>query len=774
MVKMAVGAGTDSNANPGLKRRAKPASGVAPAMLAAPALSGPALVSAALRVDPGIWGGVPAPAVTPRWRRNGVEIAGAVGVEYTPVAADDGTDLDCVVTASNASGTVEAATGTVRVVYPAPVAAGALADLVLDQGPGARTLDASGAFAGAALVFGVSGAGASVDPATGLVSIPLGDARAAETVTVTAANSGGSASVAFAVTIVAAPVLTPPVSTVAPSLSGLGRVGTPMLVDMGVWGGVPAPAVTSRWRRNGVDISGAAGVEYTPVAADDGADLDCVVTASNASGTASAATGTVRIAYPVPAVAGALADLVLDQGQGARTLDASGAFAGASLAFDVAGAGASVDPATGLVSIPLDDARAAETVTVTATNSGGSALVSFAVTVVAADVTAPVLTIGAIDVATSPATLSVTTDEGGTAFWIVDGAATRGAAEVEAGGGVARGSFVVGAGSNAGDVNLDSVAPGAWTLHLVIRDPAGNPSNVISTAFTLAAVAPPESIDAPAVSGGAVAGSVLSGTDGLWTGDDLSYGRVWERGGVVIPGETGPTYTTTASDVGSTITRTVTASNNVGSASATSAPVGPIVAAGPATFTLSPTGPYFVDPANVPAETTRIEMEARIRLASLPTSGFASVFEQESTGLRLLLLNTGLWSVYAEDGDGTPIIASLTHSDTGPTAGVWFTVRIDVNMETATFDVYMDGALLQSFPFIDIPAPATFQRSREISFFANSAGGNPLASGGVGSVNVEYARAWFTTGGVRTLRKEISGSATTVNADAWLRGGLAT
>ena len=153
MVKMAVGAGTDSNANPGLKRRARPAPGVAPAMLAAPGLSGPALVGAALRVDPGVWGGVPAPAVTPRWRRNGVDVPGATALDYVPVAADDGAELRCVVTASNASGTASAVTEAVRVVHPAPVAAGALADLVLDQGQGARTLDASGAFTGAALVF---------------------------------------------------------------------------------------------------------------------------------------------------------------------------------------------------------------------------------------------------------------------------------------------------------------------------------------------------------------------------------------------------------------------------------------------------------------------------------------------------------------------------------------------------------------------------------------------------------------------------------------------
>ena len=172
MVKMAVGAATDTNANPGLKKRSAPAAGVAPAMLVAPGLSGPGLIGATMRVDPGVWGGVPAPVVTPRWRRNGVDMPGATAPDYVPGAADDGAELRCVVTASNASGTASTVTDAVRITYPAPVVAGALGDLVLDQGEGARTLDASAAFTGAALVFGVDGAGASADPATGLVSIP--------------------------------------------------------------------------------------------------------------------------------------------------------------------------------------------------------------------------------------------------------------------------------------------------------------------------------------------------------------------------------------------------------------------------------------------------------------------------------------------------------------------------------------------------------------------------------------------------------------------------
>ena len=390
MVKMAVGAGTDSNANPGLKRRARPAPGVAPAMLAAPGLSGPALVGAALRVDPGVWGGVPAPAVTPRWRRNRVDVPGATALDYVSVAADDGADLDCVVTASNAYGTASAVTEAVRVVHPAPAVAGALADLVLDQGQGARTLDASGAFAGASLAFGVAGAGASVDPATGLVSIPLDDARAAETVTVTATNSGGSASVSFTVTVIAGPVGTPPVSIGAPSLSGSGRVGTPVRVDAGTWSGVPAPVVTVRWQRDDAYIPGATATEYVPVTADEGGDLRCVVVARNDAGTEKATTGAVRVVHAPPSVREALPDLVLDQGGGIRSVASAQAFAGEGLTFGVAGPGVTVDPAIGLLGVDTGQPRAGERVTVTASNSGGSVSNAFTLTVNAAS---PVVTI---------------------------------------------------------------------------------------------------------------------------------------------------------------------------------------------------------------------------------------------------------------------------------------------------------------------------------------------------------------------------------------------
>ena len=69
-------------------------------------------------------------------------------------------------------------------------------------------MEAGAAFAGGALVFSVSGAGATVDPATGRVSIPTALPLEGAQVTVTATNSGGSAATGFRVTV-AAPVPAP-------------------------------------------------------------------------------------------------------------------------------------------------------------------------------------------------------------------------------------------------------------------------------------------------------------------------------------------------------------------------------------------------------------------------------------------------------------------------------------------------------------------------------------------------------------------------------------
>jgi hypothetical protein len=81
-----------------------------------------------------------------------------------------------------------------------------------------------------------------------------------------------------------------------------------------------------------------------------------------------------------------------------------------------------------------------------------------------------------------------------------------------------------------------------------------------------AAVSAPTNTVAPAVTGTAVVGYVLTTTDGTWTGSP-SLTRKWQRDSSDIPGETATTYTQVTADAGHSITCLVTGTNGGGSAS---------------------------------------------------------------------------------------------------------------------------------------------------------------------------------------------------------------
>jgi hypothetical protein len=173
-----------------------------------------------------------------------------------------------------------------------------------------------------------------------------------------------------------------------PQLAGTGRIGEPVTLQPGVWSGSPAPVLARQWLRDGLAIPGATGASYLPVAADDEASLACRVTATNAGGSAAAETAGLAVSYTAPLAHGALADLVFFQGSTPRTVATAAVFAGEDLTFTVSGAGATIDPATGLASIPVATGLIGETVSVSASNSGGSASLDFKVTVIGAPVAA--------------------------------------------------------------------------------------------------------------------------------------------------------------------------------------------------------------------------------------------------------------------------------------------------------------------------------------------------------------------------------------------------
>ncbi len=355
---------------------------IAPEVLSAPVLTGSGKIGAGVSVEPGVWSGNPAPGIVLQWLLDGAEIAEATGLEYIPAPEDDLRSLSCRVTAANAGGSADAFTEALIVTHEAPELVGILEDVTARKGAAAIQVAAADVFEGSALRFSVDGAGAAIDAGTGVVTIPTDTALSGVEVTVTASNSGGTAEAVFEVSIVSSSVL--PVLLGAPALAGMATIGRAVTLDQGLWGGIPAPELAFQWLCDGAEISGATGSEYTPIPADDLKALTCRVTATNVAGSAEAVTEARIVTFAAPVAAGTLPEEVFDQNTGLQLVETAADFTGENLVFAVEGLGAEIDAATGIVSIPTDTALDGGIVTVTASNSGGTATSVFLVTVEAA------------------------------------------------------------------------------------------------------------------------------------------------------------------------------------------------------------------------------------------------------------------------------------------------------------------------------------------------------------------------------------------------------
>lgn len=108
----------------------------------------------------------------------------------------------------------------------------------------------------------------------------------------------------------AAVVVAPPVNSVAPVASGTVSIGGSLSCTTGTWSGSPTYAY--QWRRAGVNISpNGTSSTYTPVAADIGPVIDCVVTATNDGGSADADSN--NLAYDTATALGSKLTVLLDE-----------------------------------------------------------------------------------------------------------------------------------------------------------------------------------------------------------------------------------------------------------------------------------------------------------------------------------------------------------------------------------------------------------------------------------------------------------------------------
>jgi len=170
-----------------------------PVNVTAPVVSGTATVGQTLTTTNGTWTGLPAPTYTYQWQRVTTNISGATSSTYVLVAADAGSTIRCVVTATNSAGTVSAnsnSTASVAATVPgAPTigtatATGSTTATVAYTAPasnGGATITSYTATSSPGSITGVlSTSGSGTITVTGL------SASTSYTFTVTATNSVGS------------------------------------------------------------------------------------------------------------------------------------------------------------------------------------------------------------------------------------------------------------------------------------------------------------------------------------------------------------------------------------------------------------------------------------------------------------------------------------------------------------------------------------------------------------------------------------------------------
>ncbi|WP_347311601.1 LamG-like jellyroll fold domain-containing protein [Defluviimonas sp. SAOS-178_SWC] len=183
-------------------------------------------------------------------------------------------------------------------------------------------------------------------------------------------------------------------------------------------------------------------------------------------------------------------------------------------------------------------------------------------------------------------------------------------------------------------------------------------------------------------------------------------------------------------------------------------------------FTTSATGPYFLNPINVPAGVSAITFAGRFRF-SLPTNTTYILFSQTSTGFDVELMNTGNLRVTIEDGTGAKMLSSSIIS-TALVSGVWYDIVCSADQVANVLRVAINGTLVATVPFT-ATGNGLFQSSRAIGFLGRNTGTLQYLG------DVEYLRAWYsatTTGAppAATPFKEILGPATVANADLWKLG----
>lgn len=189
-------------------------------------------------------------------------------------------------------------------------------------------------------------------------------------------------------------------------------------------------------------------------------------------------------------------------------------------------------------------------------------------------------------------------------------------------------------------------------------------------------------------------------------------------------------------------------------------------------FTTSGTGPYFLDPVNIPANTTAIRHVFQFRIPasiSLPSSSFLTSIASQGFDLRIIASGGGRVNLQKlEDNTGAQMMGSTTIFTSIP-RDTWITLEVMADHSTDTLTATMTDASSVSLSYTGTSS-GNFASNRKISLMSNTAG-SFLAPAGI---DVALLETHFTTNGTESLRVQIQGDAASVNAHPWRQGDPGT
>jgi hypothetical protein len=450
------------------------------------------------------------------------------------------------------------------------------------DGPGlASCTDSNGA--GSVSGDSGSGTGALVTSSVG-TSIPY-------TVTVDSSDGQtGSATIHYSV------VYVKPANTVPPAIAGTAQQGAGLSTTGGTWTGDPAPTLTYQWLQcnaNGggcANITGEQASGYVPSAGDVGHTLEVTVTGTNPGGAVSVTSqpsAVVLIAAPVNQTAPSISGVA----QQNQTLTAQpGTWDPAATGYgyqwwscDSTGNNCTI--LTGQQSstyVPgTTDVGNTLRVVVTASNNGGSNSARSGPSQVVAEIGAPANTAAPAISGTAQQNDKLSATEG---TWTNSpGTYTYQWSRCDPASGVC--TPITDATSSAWVLGSADVGDTLEVTVTASNSTGGTPATSAQTKVVL----PPAPVNSslPTITGTAAQGDLLSATNGGWQYSPYSFAYQWWQCDPTGANCTqlaahGPGYVPASTDVGRTLKVTVTATNDGGSTSATSAASDVVLAPTPA------------------------------------------------------------------------------------------------------------------------------------------------------------------------------------------------